>query len=133
MKEAKMENEVIITRTAKVRLGEDGIFRVIVLPKVEMTLADAKESIATVLKISKGKKLPLLVDSRNIKSMEREARVYYAGEEGRKSVSACALLIGSPVSRVIGNFFMGLNKPLVPTRLFTSETEAIEWLRRFIE
>jgi hypothetical protein len=85
------------------------------------------------LKISKGKKLPLLVDSRNIKSMEREARVYYAGEEGRKSVSACALLIGSPVSRVIGNFFMGLNKPLVPTRLFTSETEAIEWLRRFIE
>jgi hypothetical protein len=46
--------------------------------------------------------------------------------------SAAALLIGSPLTRAIGNFFMGLNKPLIPTRLFTSETEALAWLKGFV-
>ncbi len=32
--------------------------------------------------------------------------------KGKKAL----LLIGSPVSRVIGNFFMGLNKPIYPTK-----------------
>jgi hypothetical protein len=36
------------------------------------------------------------------------------------------------VARAIGNFFMGLNKPLIPTRLFTSEAEALGWLREFV-
>jgi hypothetical protein len=33
---------------------------------------------------------------------------------------------------VLGNFYLGLNKPLVPTRLFTSEEEAQAWLRSFL-
>lgn len=127
-----MEKEEII-RTGKIWLEGDGIVRFTYFPKVEVTLADAKKSIAVVLKISKGKTQPLFVDSRGIKSMEREARTYYAGEEAAKAVSACALLIGSPISRVIGNFFLGINKPKFPVKLFTSESEAIEWLRRFIE
>jgi hypothetical protein len=43
-----------------------------------------------------------------------------------------ALLVGSPMSRAIGNFFIGLNKPLIPTRLFVSEPEALAWLRGFL-
>jgi hypothetical protein len=30
---------------------------------------------------------------------------------------------------MIGNFFINLNKPLAPTRLFTSEAAALTWLR----
>ena len=41
-------------------------------------------------------------------------------------------LIRSPLARAIGNFFRGLNKPLFPTRLFTSEPEAMAWLRSFL-
>ncbi len=40
-------------------------------------------------------------------------------------------VISSPVSRVIGNFFMGLNKPISPTRLFTDPHKAIQWLHTF--
>jgi hypothetical protein len=39
-----------------------------------------------------------------------------------------ALLVGSPVTRVIGNFFIGLNKPRWPVRLFRSESDALAWL-----
>jgi len=64
--------------------------------------------------------------------MDREARRYFAGEETAKVESAAALLIESPLSKAIGNFFMGLNKPIVPTRLFTSEAEALAWLKGFV-
>lgn len=44
-----------------------------------------------------------------------------------------ALLIGSPVSRMIGNFFLGINRLRVPVRLFSDEAEALEWLKRYLE
>lgn len=44
--------------------------------------------------------------------------------------SPLPLLLQSPaLTRAIDNFFMGLNKPLFPTRLFTSEEEALTWLK----
>jgi hypothetical protein len=55
-----------------------------------------------------------------------------AGPEGLKVSQAVALLMGSPVSRVLGNLYLGLNKPPIPTRLFTSEEEAKVWLRSFL-
>ncbi len=65
--------------------------------------------------------------------MTRDARVYFAGSESKKVHSAAALLAQSPLSKVLGNLFLGLNKPLFPTRLFTSEKDAIEWLKGYID
>jgi hypothetical protein len=33
---------------------------------------------------------------------------------------------------MIGNFFLALHRPADPTRLFTSESEALDWLRQFV-
>jgi hypothetical protein len=75
-----------------------------------------------------GKRVPVLVDIRNLKSMTREARKHY----GRvtDTVSAIALLAASPATQVIANFFLGLNRPDVPTEMFTDEAQARAWLRR---
>jgi len=128
-----MENEVILTRVAKVWLGENGIVQLNNFPNTQETLADAKENIAAVAKASQGRRLPLLADLRNLKSIDREAREYYAGNEAAKFFRACVLLIDSPVSRIMGNFFLNFNKPKFPVKLFTSESEAIEWLKGFIQ
>jgi hypothetical protein len=45
--------------------------------------------------------------------------------------SATALIISSPLSRAIGNFFLGLNRTSMPTRLFTSEADALAWLSEY--
>ncbi len=68
---------------------------------------------------------------RLIKSISREARMYYANERTASIQRATALLVDSPVSRVIANFFLGLNRPLSPTRMFTHQTQAILWLQTF--
>ncbi len=128
-----MESEALATRVNKVSLGEDGIVRVIHLPGVEVTLEDAKETMAAYLKLNKGKRRPLFVDTKTMKSLAREARQYYAGEEAAMVASAVAIIVGTPVSRVLGNFYLGLSNPHLPSRLFSSEEEALTWLKEYLE
>jgi hypothetical protein len=72
----------------------------------------------------------VLVDLRGVKSQSREARKHFVSEDAAKVSSAVALLVSSPVSRMVGNFFLRLNVQPTPTELFTSESDAIAWLSR---
>lgn len=36
----------------------------------------------------------------------------------------------NPLSRVMANFFIGINKPLKPTKLFDDRDKAIAWLQQ---
>jgi hypothetical protein len=127
-----MEREEIV-RVARLWLGEDGIVRIIHVSGAEVTLEDARETMAAYLKINGGKRLPLFVDTKTMKSMSRETRKYYAGEEAAKVASAAAIIVGTPASRVLGNFYLGLSNPHLPSRLFSSEEEALEWLKGYLE
>jgi hypothetical protein len=127
-----MENEQIV-RVAKLWLGNDGIVRIIHVPGADVTLEDAKETMAAYLKINNGKSRPLFIDTKTMKSLARGARHYYASEEAANVASAVAIIVGTPVSRVLGNFYLGLSNPLLPTRLFSSEDEALEWLKGYLE
>ena len=123
----------ITTRTERIWLGEDGIVRVIMLPVARQTLADAEENVRVIGSLlPSGRRPPLLVDSRQLKSMTREARAYYASAETASIVSALAIIIGSPATRIMGNFFLTLSKPPLPSRIFTAEAAALAWLEEFM-
>ena len=128
-----MENNTVVTQSAKYWLGEDGIIRGVITSTDEHTLPFAMENSEAVKKIADKVKRPLFSDIRKCKSITHEARTHYAREEAGKDLSACALLIGSPIGRIIGNFFLRINKPIYPTRLYTSEHGAIEWLKRYVK
>ena len=128
-----MENEKIKTRTNRIYMDENGIIRSQISPGAEITIEDIKEDFAAFSQITAGNKAPCLTDMRGIKSINREAREYLSSLEAFRFISASALLIGSPVSKMIGNFFLGINKPPYPTKMFTSEAKAFEWLKEFIE
>ena len=122
----------IHTRTGRHWLGDDGIIGSVYLPGAEDTRADAVENVRAFETLASGRRTPILIDARVVASLSREARVHYASPESLRTVLAMAILVGSPVSRMIGNFFLTLNKPLVPIRLFTGEAEARAWLRGFL-
>jgi hypothetical protein len=120
-------------RSQSIWLGDDGIVRTKMKPDVfDLELEDAQEVIQAVASVVGDAARPVLVDLRELRSMSRDCRKYFAGPETAKVEAAAALLVVSPVARAIGNFFMGLNKPLIPTRLFTSEADALVWLKRFV-
>ena len=115
-----MKSEVIETSIGKVWLDEEGIIREKVHAGSVIDLDVAKEEIAAYAVLCKNEARPILVDIRNVKSVTREARSHLAGEEGTKVTRAVALLIGSPLSKIMGNFFLGLNKTSFPSRLFNT-------------
>lgn len=113
-------------------MGSDGIARTKTKPNAEILLQHAKENTDAVTSLYKGKKFPLLIDSRNIRSMDKDARAHFSTNGRETKINSFAVVVKSPLSRIIGNFFMGLNKPQVPARLFDNEKEAIKWLSTFM-
>ena len=73
---------------------------------------------------------PTLVRVGQVTRVSREARQVFAeGEINRRLASKVALLAMSPIQRMIGNFFLGLNRSARPTRLFSDVPSALVWLR----
>lgn len=112
-------------------MGEDGIARTSVKPNLDITLEYAKENTVVVTSFYKGSKFPILIDARPIKSMSYEARHHFSAQGRETKTNAFGIIIGSSISRVLGNFYLGINKPAVPTKLFDNETDAIKWLQQF--
>lgn len=112
-------------------MGEDGIARTKAKPNVPITLNHAIENTKVVTSFFLGKKFPILIDSTDIKSMNREARDHFSTRGRDSKTNAFGIIVSSPISRVVGNFFLGINKPEVPTKLFDNEEAAIKWLKQF--
>lgn len=129
---AEVEETVVTISVARMWQGPDGVLRVSGLPGVSVTLEGAEECISVTHELCGGRKVPVLVDIRQIKSIDREARAYFSGAEASMVVAAQGLLVGSPLSRIIGNFFLGLNEAPFPTKLFTSEQDALDWLAQYL-
>lgn len=126
-----MKRELTL-RHCKVTLGDDGICRFDYLPNSEVTYEDAEEIIAAYMKLSDGKRVPIYADANKIKSFDRDARNYLASDDFAAHTSAVAILVGTPLSKVLGNFYLGVQKPATPTRLFSTEDAALAWLTNFV-
>ena len=100
-------------------------------PNIEITLEYALENTKVVSSFYKGEKFPLMIDSRPIKSMTHDARQHFSVRGRDTKTCAFGIIIGSSISRVLGNFYLRINKPTVPTKLFDNEIDAIKWLKHF--
>lgn len=98
---------------------------------LHVTLDIAKSCVGARLFFSKGKSYAMLIDMRGIKSVTTEARKYMA-TVGSLHVKAGALITGSSLNRTLGNIFLTIDKPPVPTKLFTDEQKARQWLQQYL-
>jgi hypothetical protein len=110
-------------------LDNEGIAHVVYPTGARIGLAQAHAEIDAVASLGQGSQLPAVVDMSGVRSVDRPARALYSGEKAKNTYLAVALVTNSPVSRVLGNFFLGLNKPSMPVRLFDREVDAVTWLR----
>lgn len=46
---------------------------------------------------------------------------------------ALALICKRPLARAIGSFFIGLNRPPVPTKMFAEYQRGLQWCQRMVE
>lgn len=124
-----MADGLVTRSTPTAKFSFDGaLVRATFLPGAHVKIAHAREHFAIMRELTQGRRVAVLVDASEVGSQDRETRALYAGSEAFAFTSACAIVVGSPVSRILGSFFLGFNKPLYPTRLFSSRQEAERWL-----
>lgn len=121
----------VITRPKfRMWLRPDGIVHLVWAPGVEIVLEDALAATEAMAQLTGGRRSPLLADTRDIGPMDRRTRTEFARRVDL--VSAVSLIVRSPLSRIMANFFLSVAKPLAPTRLFDDEATALDWLREFV-
>jgi hypothetical protein len=70
----------------------------------------------------------LVADIRTLRGVSLGVRTQMSSERAGRYLSRVALVADSPLTRTIGNFFMRLNRPPFPVRIFDAEAEALRWL-----
>ena len=110
---------------------KDGILYCVYKPGLEVNLKIAEICVKERIKLSNGNTYPMFGDISHIKKTDREAREYLSKGDGIRFLSAGAFLIKTQVEKYTGNFWMRINKPPLPVKLFTVESEAIEWLKNY--
>lgn len=122
MKEQYIENDFAVFHV------EDGIMHFTYKEGAILDLSASQQVVADRLKLQGDLSYPVICDIRGLSSIDRAARDFLA-KQGSEQVTAVALLVDSPARKLMSNFYLTVNKPLVPTKLFTSETEAVSFLK----
>jgi hypothetical protein len=126
-----VSDQEVCQQKASITVDENNIFHFCYHFSFDITLEDAMLEIAFCTAAGGGERVAALVNITNVKSVNREARQYYSSEDADRAYKAVALIVNSPVSKMLGNFFMGLNKPPMPLKLFNLEEDGIAWLKGF--
>ncbi|QDH81230.1 STAS/SEC14 domain-containing protein [Echinicola soli] len=120
--------DTITTRTQEFRLLQNGIIHTRILPNLSLTLDDGRENLTAVSTITGNKPAYLMVDISKVKGISSECRDLFCSKDAAKVQHAVGMVSTSSMGRMIGNFFLGFNRPPFPIRIFADHSEALSWL-----
>ena len=66
-------------------------------------------------------------------STTNEFRKLLASKEFTDYRMAVAFVTKNMAIKILGHFFINVNKPATPTKMFTNEADAFKWLQAFTE
>lgn len=111
----------------QVGLAPEGHIFLILPPEEVVTGTMAAAAAMEVERLAGSRKLPMLLVLSGVETLTRGARTVFGNAH---SLQAVAVLGVSPVDRVIANFLLGGAVQPCPTRYFSTESEALAWLKR---
>lgn len=90
------------------------------------------ESLTNIIReLGNTKKMLVYIETYNFMSITSEARTYAASKEASQFTLANAVLVDSLPKKLLFNFYMNINKPVVQTKGFNSKESAINWLKEW--
>ena len=129
-----IQSKSIETPVASLWIDEEKIIHIRFKATDQHGLEEARIVVSAHNQLASGKSCAVLADIQEVTvGADRAARVHYVSEESSKYKLGMAMLVNSPMQRMIGNIFFKLNRPPYPTRLFSQQTDALQWLRELEE
>lgn len=120
----------IKTNTVRLRLLSSGIVHYTYLPNSEVDEREHQlNHNALIALIGRDKKYPLLIDSDTFINVTPEARKLVRKLEAIVPISARAMIITSLGQRILASFYIKIQKPIVPTKIFNNYEDGIVWLK----
>ena len=96
----------------------------------KLDFAVVKSATAFRKKVMQGRDVPAIADISIVKQVDKAARQFLSSPEAGENLSALAVIIDNPVTRIMGNFFIKFNQPEYPLRFFANVEEAMQWIRK---
>ena len=111
-----MISEDIIIESATVRIITHGIIENIINDYCTLQRENVLEIKEVNKQVSNGQPYAVLVDSGIYTAISKEARELLASKEFAEITIAKALLVRSLGHRIVGQFYIRINKPFIPTK-----------------
>lgn len=110
----------------------DGLLYSVFKEPTHMTLDIAKSAIELRHSISNNQPQYWCMDLRNLKETSDEAKKYI-DEYGEEFLFACAMIVNSHLMKFMVKGFNRKEKRKIPVEIFSSETDAVNWLKKMKE
>jgi len=131
VKKSYFMNKIVLNHSSII-LRTDGILELYSNEDHEYTIDCVKENVQAFGELTGKQKAPVLIIGGAFTSVSKEARDFMASNESLLYSTAEAFLVKSLPQKLLINFYIQFNKPLVPTQIFTSKEKAIVWLKTFL-
>ena len=109
----------------------DGILFFEYKPSTLIDLKVAQLVVTDRIHFQRERAYPILCDLRGVVSTDKAGRDYLA-QLGSVLATAVGLVIHEKLLLTISTFYLEVNKPSVPTQIFSSEDAALQYLKGFI-
>lgn len=124
-------DQIIDLGHSRISKRADGIIEIDCSDNFEYEVVHIKQNLDQIKKISAGKKVLVLSCSQPFTTTTKEVRDYVASAPHRDFIKAEAFVIHTLGQKMLGNFYLKINKPIVPAMFFKSKSEAEKWLKSF--
>lgn len=119
----------IYTAKCRIRLLEPNLVENFVLDYSYIEVEDIMEAKRINQDLANGQPYVALLTFGKMTEVSQKAREQIASKEHKQNVAAKAILVDNIGHRLLGNFYLSVNKPYIRTKLFTDRGAALKWLR----
>lgn len=127
-----MKEKKVVLSHSDVFLREDGIVEVVFRKNSGITIVSCEELMLAHDQLLENKKYPILYVIGDYTTFTEEARSFFASERGLQYSIAEAYVFTSLAHKILGNFYLKMDKPRVTTKFFRKRKEAEAWLANYL-
>lgn len=118
---------------ADICIYSNGIMHIHIKVRNTFELSDSMEIVEARTKLAQDNKYPVLYSTEHsFVTPSKEVNNYVASEERSKLVIADAFIMKSLPQRLAAKTYLLFKGPARPTKFFSNESDAIEWLESFL-
>jgi hypothetical protein len=121
-----MKEKIIKTPNTQITYRVDGIIHLHYFENL-ITIKESKEIFKAIRENSPWDVSPLYISGDTFSSLDKESKDFFASEIVLRHCSSVAVLAKNIGQKILVNFYFNLIRLKTPTRLFTSESDAINW------